>query len=77
MSKIYKCPSCKSKNVGQMGYINMNTNEGLDTFEPTSFPEHCYQCDDCFEYHDYEKLIQEEDGSGGDGSNKKNKEREL
>ena len=39
----YKCSHCDSSKVGQMGYVNLNDNKMLDTFEPT-FPEECYQC---------------------------------
>ena len=54
----YKCSHCDSSKVGQMGYINLNDNKMLDTFEPTTFPEDCYQCFDCDRFLQWDEITQ-------------------
>tara|TARA_X000000950_G_C13834454_1_gene627558 strand:+ start:992 stop:1339 length:348 start_codon:yes stop_codon:yes gene_type:complete len=54
----YKCSHCDSSKVGQMGYVNLNDNKMLDTFEPTTFPEECYQCFDCDRFLQWDEITQ-------------------
>ena len=49
------CPDCKSSKVGQIHYININNNEILDYFEPTT-TEDVYKCFDCGEGIEYDKI---------------------
>mgnify|MGYP003655360757 CR=1 FL=1 len=38
------CPKCGYDKVGQLGYVNVNTDELLDTLDPRSYPAEHYRC---------------------------------